>query len=365
MYLPKEKSVMWTQEIEGLIETETRIQPKKIESTIGKLNHAAFLLPHARYFMNNLRKMQYNSAKYGSQHINETTREDLKLWKNILNNVTERGVSINLLTYTQWKQAIYTDVCEHGIGGFNPTSGRALRWELPQWARNFHINILEFLASFIELWIEILDNTEKHARFLCMTDSSSALAWLYKSNFDPNTQKIHSTIARQLATTTMNAEVALYSQHVPGCHNVVADSLSRDHHIDNVKLTFLLKQLYPSRAQENIHILQDLPIEISLWLESLRQKSINKMVLPNKPTRSKMGTLISGESTLRDVASMTSLWINMIKTKSSSSCPVTQQLLEEISMAQQKSRNSLEKQFEPPLATYVRPFGKTFGPIQP
>ena len=125
---------------------------------IGKLNHAAFLIPHARYFLNNMRKLLYNCEKYGSQHINETTKEDFKLWKTILLNVSENGVNINLLTFTEWDHAIYTDASEHGIGGFNPEIGRGWRFQLPSWAKGLHINMLEFMASFVGLWIEILEN---------------------------------------------------------------------------------------------------------------------------------------------------------------------------------------------------------------
>lgn len=125
---------------------------------IGKLNHAAFLIPHARYFLNNMRKLLYNCEKYGSQHINETTKEDFKLWKTILLNVSENGVNINLLTFTEWDHAIYTDASEHGIGGFNPETGRGWRFQLPSWSKGLHINMLEFMASFVGLWIEILEN---------------------------------------------------------------------------------------------------------------------------------------------------------------------------------------------------------------
>ena len=361
----KEKSIDWINQINDLLESNNRIQPKIVESMIGKLNHAAFLLPHARYFLNNLRKLHYNCEKYGSQHMNGTTKDDLELWKKILTNAAENGVSINLLTYTEWTEAIYTDACEHGIGGFNPRTGRAWRLQLPDWLIGHHINALEFLASFVGLWIEIMHSNKKYERVLCMTDSSSALAWLHKSNFDPHTQKIHSLVARKLALTTMEAEVALYSQHVPGSQNVIADSLSRDHHIDTNKLTFLLKQLYPSQAKENFHILQELPREISSWLELLKPSRISKMALPPKPTRSKMGTLISGKSTLRDVALLTSSWMDLVKKKNCCSCPDTQRLLDEICMVEQGKQNFLAKQFEPPLATYVRPFGKTFGQTLP
>ena len=144
VHLPKEKYIDSSTQLDDLINTENRIQPKTIESMIGKLNHVAYLLPHTRYFLNNMRKLLYNAEKYGPQHMNQTTKEDMILWKTFLLNVAENGVSVNLLTFTEWNEAIYTDACEHGIGGFNPRTGQAWRIQLPQWARHFHINLLLF-----------------------------------------------------------------------------------------------------------------------------------------------------------------------------------------------------------------------------
>ena len=202
---------------------------------------------------------------------------------------SNQGISIDLLTFTDWTQAIYTDACEHGIGGFNPQTGKAWRLELPHWAKNFRINALEFLASFIGLWFETIENKQPYARFLCMTDCSSSLAWLFKVNFDSPTQKLKNSIARKLARTTMDAEVALYSQHIPGCHNVVADCLSRDHHIDNKKLTFLLQQLYPSQTQGNFFILEKLPKEIASWIEFLSHDEIKSRHYLPVPIAAKWG----------------------------------------------------------------------------
>lgn len=113
----------------------------------------------------------------------------------------------------------------------------------------------------------------------------------------------------------MVVEVALYSQHVPGCHNVVVDSLSRDHHIESKKLAFLLKQLYPSQAQENLFILEQIPKEISSWIESLKPSATNRMALPSKPTRSKMGTFVNSNCAWKEVVSMTTSWMDTIKQK--------------------------------------------------
>ena len=53
VYLPREKYIAWTVLIDEMIKSTHRTQQKPVESMIGKLNHAAFLLPHSRYFLNN------------------------------------------------------------------------------------------------------------------------------------------------------------------------------------------------------------------------------------------------------------------------------------------------------------------------
>ena len=50
IYLPHEKAILWTTEIDELIKSPTRTTSKQLESTIGRLNHVGFILPHARYF---------------------------------------------------------------------------------------------------------------------------------------------------------------------------------------------------------------------------------------------------------------------------------------------------------------------------
>ena len=42
----------------------------------------------------------------------------------------------------------------------------------------------------------------------------------------------------------LESESALYSQHIKGKFNLIADSLSRDFHLSNKQLTFLLNSLY-------------------------------------------------------------------------------------------------------------------------
>ena len=98
------------------------------------------------------------------------------------------GVSINQITFVQHDVQIYTDACETGLGGYNPRTGKGWRFKLPEWMqRQFHINILEFIASVIGIWLEIKNKNIQYLNILAKTDNSSALGWMLKSNFDPDT----------------------------------------------------------------------------------------------------------------------------------------------------------------------------------
>jgi len=55
---------------------------------------------------------------------------------------------------------ILTDAHEYGIEGYNPISGIEWHFRLPELlTASSHINILEFIASTIDIWLELI-NTE-------------------------------------------------------------------------------------------------------------------------------------------------------------------------------------------------------------
>ena len=181
--------------------------------------------------------------------------------------------------FFKWSVRICTDACEHGLGGWNPITKKGWRIKLPQWMLGkFHINFLEFLASWIGIWIEIINNKEKYARYLCLTDNSCAIGWLYKANFCPESQKSNDVVARKMAEIMMEEECCLFSQHIKGSSNVIADSLSRDHHLPDKQLTFVLNAIYPKQTTKALTILPTVPKEIICFLESFRDGKTSKTV---------------------------------------------------------------------------------------
>ena len=365
IYLPKDKELAWLTDIQSLL-TSTFVETKELESIIGRCNHIGYILPNARYFLNRLRHLLMRCQRYGKQSLQQWEKEDLELWKKFISHASLEGVSFNNISFTKHNQHILTDASEFGLGGYNPNTGRAWRFQLLPWMHKcMHINILEFIACIIGIWLEILFNKEsKQHNFLkvrALTDNSSAVGWLYKSSFNPKSHLQHDIVARKFATLLLENETAITSQHTPGQSNIIADSLSRDFHLPNKQLTFILKSLYPSQVTQNFQILETLPREIISWISSLRATSTKLSAPPSKPERSKTGTLFGGANSLSALVSKINTLKNMGEKTKSKFCQPLQKVYEEMKMAEQADLLSPAAQYHPPSETYVRPFGRTFG----
>ena len=296
IHLPLDKGICWVNDINDIIVPEIRVKSKQMETMIGRLNHIGYVLPHARYFLNRIRRLQKRCEKYGPQKVSKAERNDLILWKDYIHQASQIGISLNLIAFTKVDTTIYTDASSHGMGGYNPTSGMAWRIKLSPWMQqNLHINTVEFIAATIGIWLEIIFNNDiNYQRINCLSDNSSAVGWLFKANFNPNIQQKQDLVARHMARILLESETALYSQHIPGEENIIADSLSRDFHISDINLQLLLTSLFPQMAPKHLKILETLPREITSWLESLQDSRTSASESLPAPSPSKMGALVDG-----------------------------------------------------------------------
>lgn len=119
------KAMDWIQTI-NIILRKNKVSAKHLESLIGKLNHAGYIIPQSIYFLNRLRHLLQRCKKYGPQPIPDATQADLLFWIDILNHTSKRGIDINNITFTESTAICISDACEHGIGGYN-MSGLAWR----------------------------------------------------------------------------------------------------------------------------------------------------------------------------------------------------------------------------------------------
>ena len=167
-------------------------------------------------------------------------------------------------------------------------------------------------------------------------------------------------MARTLAQFFMEHEMSLYSQHITGKHNIIADSLSRDFHITESTLTFLLNNLYPLQTQRNLR-LAALSKETICFLYSLKDMSTNRKEYLVERTPSSLGHLIDGADSLTIVASKMNSWMDLQKNNVHASCPHLWQVLEGMNTAKQTKHNYARELSVPPLSMFVWPFGRTFG----
>ena len=130
---------------------------------------------------------------------------------------------------------------------------------------------------------------------------------------------------------------ALYLQYIRGQHNIIADALSCDHHLNILKLTKTFLRLYPDQTSHNFQILP-LPEKITSWLQLIRKSEL----LP-RPCKSKLGALIDGEDSWETWESKMSGCLNFNKTNTTTPYPHLQAVVEGMKMVQQESQYCTEK----------------------
>ena len=234
------------------------------------------------------------------------------------------------------------------------TTGRAFRLEIPPELRGrVPLNVLEFLAAIVAIWIDISEEGAPLECYLCQGDSTTAAGWMNKSNFN-DANPAHMESARKLASILIESEGLLYSQWFPGIENDVADVLSRDFHIQDDRLTMLLHSFVPQQMHPDFHI-SPMPSEISSWVISLLHRQPSTKQSPKVPQRSKLLRGIDGNSTWQPSASATTR---------SSMTSNNQSELDRDAFLMSVLNDSRARQLPIPSNKYHRPSGLTTGKIQ-
>ena len=233
--LPFDKHKAWTEDLGKLVHTGQATQ-QETESMIGRLNHASFLIPLSRHFLNEVRAKCLSVPRRKGQHIRFTEEElnDLKLWLEFL-NTAKGGISINLLVLRTPTRIAWSDSCPFGLGGYT-IKGTAWRIRVPSscsfYGDDSVNNVLELLGMAISVLLllkEARDDAEKFPCLLVLGDNTSAISWLYKSGRVPRSSRYYpivKAIARRIALEVTKGSAQLCSQHIAGSMNVIADLLS-------------------------------------------------------------------------------------------------------------------------------------------
>jgi len=360
--LPINKHRAWTAAIRELL-SKDMASYKELEELIGHLNHAGFIIPLARHFLGRLRAAQYAADRRRYVHLNQAQRDDLELWIKFLDKALA-GISLNLLSFRTPSRIERSDASVHGIGGASLTASRGWRWEIPHELRlRATLNVLEYLASYITIWMEIhVWGAEKGSCFLSQVDSTSAAGWIRKSSFS-DLDPLHLELSRELATLLMDHDSCVYSQWFAGEENELTDSLSRDHHLSDSALLALLHSRIPEQIPKDFKICplpQELVSKVTTWLHNLPASTR----LPGTPLRSKLATGATGSGTSRPSNSkMTPSCPVSPAAKSTESSVVSAPLFEPTMFRPTQVHHQLLHQYlqqsAPPSMLWHRPIGLT------
>ena len=139
------------------------------------VSHICFIIPDARHFMNNLRKLEQRAKKIKKVKLTRRAKEDLKLWLEFLGSAN-KGISINRIIFRKPNLISYADASEAGISGFCPQTGILWRYKFSDIeAKSFTLNVKEYIASTINTAVQIeqAKDINPYPCILDRTDSTS------------------------------------------------------------------------------------------------------------------------------------------------------------------------------------------------
>jgi len=162
------------------------------------------------------------------------------------------------------KQILTTDPRRHEFKSsvFPSPVIRLLVWRLPNrvgWGNawrlaippEFHatvsncIDCLEFLTYNIAVWQAIKNGNSKSKEcFLSLGDSMSAVGWLHQANTDDLGNLPLFIASRKFVRNLLSSHSSLYSQHIPGVSDSIADALSQEFDLSDEYLTDFIHSTY-------------------------------------------------------------------------------------------------------------------------
>jgi hypothetical protein len=371
MSLPANKYTAWTSDITAVLalSTANRHVPHAVLKTLlGRLQHTAAILVEGNHFLNRIRSAELRAKRRGKTRLNAETRNDFIFWKSLLERA-HRGIDINLLVSRHPDHMIRTDACEHGLGGYSLTTGRAWRWEIPVKLRNLKsINFLEFLACITGIVISMVDGEGKAGDcYLSLGDNTSSLGWLRKSNFAADTeQSAHSALARVFALLMADWSLCLTSRWFAGKENEVADLCSRNHSRPDEYLTAYIKLVYPTQVSPAFQV-SSLPAGLDSWLSYWVRRKHDETASPPPLTSLPIATSPTGSSscTAANLATTSSLTGTAPTSGTSSSARSPKPCANEpIPTVQRDMITWLRRHARPPSDMYARPSSQRVDPIR-
>ena len=355
--LPNEKASGWIHTIAALLNKGTA-RFDELNTLVGRLDHVCFVIPSARHFMNRLRRAKTKADKQKQVKISKEVDKDLRLWIEFLTKA-KRGISINEVVYRKPTCTALTDSSEIGIGGYSSNSNILWRYQFKiNEQRAFTLNMKEYIAATIGALLALQNDDSPYPCVLSLSDSSSTVGWLHKSNHDPNSSPCHNEVARWHARNLMQNKAIDYSQHIPGSENHIADSLSRDFHLTEDKLLSLFQTVCPNLLPPNAQVVEiPSPLISKIASLALLQPNLRELNWRQKPSTIAHGVI--GWHSYEKPKLPTPIW-----TTSPPSIGPVSYAASWMNVETEHSQNKIPLKAKPPerpLTTWLRPSSRVVG----
>ena len=149
--LPVHKCISWIGDLDYFLDCSS-IYHKYLLSIIRKLENVITIVNVMGHFMNDIYSLE-KKAEVSVPHsvkVQKRAKENAILHTFFLQK-SQKGKSMNLLTFRETTHTTIGDACEHVLGALKVESGVVWSWVIPEKFRGrAQINLLEFMTQVIQ-----------------------------------------------------------------------------------------------------------------------------------------------------------------------------------------------------------------------
>ena len=214
--LDKCRSLVW----EYLLKQKVTL--KQLQSLIGLLNHACYVVVYARAFLRRLIDLTIGITKpHHHTRLTQQVKLDLRVWQEFLDNFNGRAFFLDEDFLNGNYLGLYTDAS--GSIGYGAVYGAQWfygTWPLSWQSRNIAVLELFPIVAAVEVWGSAWAN-----KSVCFRTDNEALVPVI--NKQTSREPHIMDLIRRLVLTCLSFNINFMARHVPGQANILADKLSR------------------------------------------------------------------------------------------------------------------------------------------